>query len=203
MSVLDAHPRPHTSAEDVLALIVGSGFIAFGLMMQKAAGLVVGGIAGAALIASYLTHINVGVLFLFLNLPFYVFGQWVLGWPFTVKTLLVGALLAGFSLLFPHAIDLHRVEPLFAAVFGGSMIGMGLLALARHRTSVGGIGVVIVYLQRRHGVSTGRSQLTSDVLIIAASLIAIDLKHVALSVLGAMALSLVLIVNHRPGRYTG
>lgn len=46
--------RPHSLAEDGYAIAIGCAFIAMGLMLLKAANLVTGGMAGIALLLSYL-----------------------------------------------------------------------------------------------------------------------------------------------------
>lgn len=196
-------PAPHRLGEDVFALLIATSFIALGLTLLRTAGLVTGGIAGVALTISYMTGMQVGTLFFLLNLPFYVFAQRTLGWPFTVKTLATNALLSGLTLLMPRVLRITSVDPVFAALFGGTIIGMGVLALARHRSSVGGVGVMIVYFSERRGVSAGRVQLLTDLAIILCGAFVIDPAHLLLSLMSAGVLSLVLVVNHRPGRYTG
>jgi hypothetical protein len=42
-----------------------------------------------------------------------------------------------------------------------------------------------------------------DCLIVAAALAIVDARLVAISVIGAVALNLVVAVNHKPGRYLG
>jgi len=150
----------HTALEDVHALLIGSSFIAVGLTLLKTAGLVTGGVAGVALILSYLTDWPVGTVFLVLNIPFYILAQRALGWMFTLKTLATNLLLAGLAFGMPHWLKVTGVDPVFAAVFGGTIIGMGILALARHRASVGGIGVLALYLQEKRGISAGKVQMS-------------------------------------------
>jgi uncharacterized membrane-anchored protein YitT (DUF2179 family) len=193
----------HSAVEDVHALLIGSGFIAVGLTLLKAAGLVTGGVAGVALIVSYLTGWPVGVVFLVLNLPFYVLAQRALGWTFTFKTLATNILLAGLAWGMPSWLKVERVDPIFSAVFGGTIIGMGILALARHRSSVGGVGVLALYLQERRGISAGKVQMAADCLVVAAAFFAIPLDKLLLSIASAVALSAVIIANHKPGRYAG
>ncbi|MDG2521309.1 YitT family protein [Caulobacter segnis] len=195
-------PR-HTASEDIHSILIGTSFIAVGIALLKAAGLVTGGIAGLALIVSYATGWQVGLLFFALNIPFYELARRTMGWTFTLKTLATNALLAAFTAVLPLWLKLDWVDPVFSALFGGTIIGMGVLALARHRSSVGGIGVLAMYMQEKRGVSAGRVQLTADILIIAAAFTVIDFGRLALSLLSAAALSLVIIVNHRPGRYAG
>lgn len=193
----------HTAVEDIHALLIGSSFIAVGLTLLKAAGLVTGGMAGVALIVSYLSGWPVGVVFFVLNLPFYVLAQRTMGWMFTVKTLATNLLLAGLAWAMPHWLKVEEVDPIFSAVFGGTIIGMGILALARHRSSVGGIGVLALYLQERRGISAGKVQMAADCLIVGAAFFAIPFDKLLLSIASAVALSAVLIANHKPGRYAG
>ncbi len=193
----------HTLIEDVHALLIGTSFIAVGLTLLKTAGLVTGGIAGIALIVSYLGGWPVGVVFFVLNLPFYIFAQRALGWTFAFKTLAVNVALTSLTLALPHWLKLKGVDPIFAAVFGGTIIGMGILALARHRASVGGIGVLGLWLQEKHGISAGKVQMGTDVLVVGAAFMVVSLDKLLLSILSAVALSIVIIANHKPGRYAG
>lgn len=197
------NPHRHTPIEDVHALLIGSSFIAVGLTLLKTAGLVTGGVAGVALIVSYLTNWPVGTVFLLLNIPFYILAQRAMGWAFTLKTLGANLLLAGLAFGMPHWLKVTDVDPLFAAIFGGTIIGMGILALARHRSSVGGVGVLALYLQEKRGISAGKVQMIADCVIVAAAFAVISPAKLVLSIFSAVALSLVIVANHRPGRYAG
>ncbi|ATC32678.1 YitT family protein [Caulobacter vibrioides] len=193
----------HSALEDVHALLIGSSFIAVGLTLLKAAGLVTGGVAGVALIVSYLGDWPVGVVFFVLNLPFYVLAQRTLGWAFTFKTLATNLLLAGLAWGMPQWLKVGGIDPIFSAVFGGTIIGMGILALARHRSSVGGVGVLALYLQERRGISAGKVQMAADCVVVAAAFFTISFDKLLLSIASAVALSAVIIANHKPGRYAG
>jgi uncharacterized membrane-anchored protein YitT (DUF2179 family) len=193
----------HSALEDLHALLIGSSFIAVGLTLLKAAGLVTGGVAGVALIISYLSDWPVGVVFFVLNLPFYVLAQRTLGWAFTFKTLATNLLLAGLAWGMPQWLKVGGIDPIFSAVFGGTIIGMGILALARHRSSVGGVGVLALYLQERRGISAGKVQMAADCVVVAAAFFTISFDKLLLSIASAVALSAVIIANHKPGRYAG
>ncbi len=49
----------------------------------------------------------------------------------------------------------------------------------------------------------GVFQMAVDSLVVAASLLVVSPAVIALSIVGAVALNVVLAVNHRPGRYLG
>jgi uncharacterized membrane-anchored protein YitT (DUF2179 family) len=196
-------PPRHSALEDAHALLLGSSFAAFGLILLKSAGLVTGALAGVALILSYLTHLPVGILFFVLNLPFLVLAQRWLGWPFALKSLATMAALAVFAAGMPSWLAVTHVHPAFAAIFGGTLIGMGALSLTRHRASAGGLGILATWLHERRGTNVGLFQLTCDLAIMAGSLLVVDHSQFAWSALSVLTLNLVMIAYHRPGRYLG
>lgn len=122
---------------------------------------------------------------------------------FTVKTFCTVALLSLYTALLPQVIELARVDRLFAAIMGGFMVGVGLLMIVRHKASLGGIGVLALYWQNTRGWPAGKVQMAADALILIGGLLMRDPFSVALSIVGALALNLVLAVNHKSGRYMG
>ncbi|MBH1999567.1 MAG: YitT family protein [Sphingomonadaceae bacterium] len=196
-------PSPHNLAEDGYAVIIGCAFIAMGLMLLKQANLVTGGMAGIALLLSYVVHYPPATLFLLINIPFFLFAGKAMGLAFGVKTLFANLAIMAMGLMMPWLIELARISPLFAALFGGSIIGFGILAIARHGAGVGGLGVVALILQKQRGWNAGRTQMAGDALILLSSLPVLSLERFGLSILSAAAINAVLIVNHRPGRYVG
>ncbi len=80
---------PHSRIEDVYALVVGCILLTLGLVFLKAAGLVTGGIAGIALLVSYLVPLPPGLLFTIINIPFFAFAYRAMGPAFMWKTIAV------------------------------------------------------------------------------------------------------------------
>ncbi|CAH8201065.1 hypothetical protein VAE308_1051090 [Vibrio aestuarianus] len=81
-------------------------------------------------------------------------------------------------------------------------MGLGMLILFRHRSSLGGFNVLCLFIQDKFGISVGKSQLTIDCAILFASFFFVSPATIAISVLGAVALNLVLAMNHKPTRYS-
>lgn len=196
-------PVRHSWFEDAQALFTAALFVSLGYGLLKQAHLLSGGTAGMALLLTRLTPFSFGQLFVALNLPFFWLAVRQMGWAFTVKTFItIGAVsLAADRLQLVMAFE--RVEPLYAAVMGGSCIGIGLLILFRHQACLGGLNVLAIWLQERRGVRAGVFQLVVDSLVVVASLFVVPPTTVLLSVVGAVTLNMVLAVNHRPGRYLG
>jgi uncharacterized membrane-anchored protein YitT (DUF2179 family) len=84
---------------------------------------------------------------------------------------------------------------------GGLLMGAGFLMLFRHRASLGGVGILALYLQESRGWRAGRVQMAIDCAIVAAAILTVEPMRVIWSLLGAVALNLILAVNHKPGRY--
>lgn len=193
----------HGFLEDAQALLVGTLLVALSVVFLRHAGLLTGGTAGIALLVHYATGMAFGLIYFLVSIPFYIFAVRAMGWEFTVKTFVSVALLSIYSEWLPHLFVIGELNPVFAAVMGGLLAGVGLLMLFRHHASLGGIGIVALVLQRRKGWRAGKIQMAADGLILAAALFHVAPILVLLSVLGAGALNLVIAINHRPGRYFG
>lgn len=191
----------HTLFEDVQALITGILLISVGLALFKYTGLVTGGAVGLAFLLHYLSGLTVEHAFFLLNVPFYVVAWQRLGPRFAIKTMIAVITLTLCSGILPEWIALRSVNPLFAAIGGGLMIGVGLLILFRHRASLGGLNVIILWCQEKFGWRAGYIQLVVDSGILLASLPWLNLHQVMLSIIAAMAMNFALAINHRPGRY--
>ncbi len=193
-------PR-HSLGEDLLAILIGSLFISFALMLFKQAGLLTGGTAGLAFLTFYVTGLPFGAVFFVINLPFYILAFKRMGWRFTAKTFLAVALTAGLTELHSHFIAVAALTPVYAAVFGGLLMGVGFIVLFRHQASLGGVNILALYLQDRYGIRAGKLQLAVDLVILAAAYFVVGPKALVASVIGVMALNGVIWMNHRRDRY--
>ena len=192
---------PHTHSEDALALCIGVLLISVGVAFYSSAGLLTGGTAGLAFLIHYATGITFGKAFFVLNLPFYWLALRKMGWAFTLKTFIAVALLSVLTELQRQFLQFASLQPLYAAIAGGIITGTGFLVLFRHRSSLGGVGILALYLQDRYGWRAGKVQMAVDCCIVLLALWSMPIPQVAYSIVGAVALNLVLAINHRPGRY--
>ena len=193
----------HAIYEDILAVTMGTLFVAFGMALYTKTVLLVGGSAGLSLLVHYASGVRFWLVFSLVNLPFYVLAVRQMGWMFALRTFLAVSLVSLFSALMPQWIDFSRLDPLFATILGGGITGTGLLMLFRHRTGLGGLNILAMFLQDRYGLRAGWFQLGVDLAILAAAVFLLKPANLALSVLGAVVVNLILAINHRPGRYMG
>lgn len=191
----------HRSSEDLQALLTGTIFVALGVLMFKEVGLLTGGTAGVAFWLHYATGWNFGLIFFTINLPFYALAYQRMGRVFTVKTFMAVALLAVWTNLLPQWVGFEHLHPAITAILGGLLMGTGMLIFFRHKSSLGGFNVLVLYLQEKHGWRAGRIQMALDCTIVLLAFGVTDWQHVLLSVLGAVTLNQTLATNHRAGRY--
>lgn len=193
----------HRLYEDALAILTGTLVVSLGVVIYSKAVLLTGSTAGLALLLQYATGAGFWLVFSLVNLPFYVLAVRRLGWPFALRTFLAVSLVSLFSRLTGQWVEFARIDPVYAAVVGGGLMGMGLLVLFRHRTGLGGINILAIYLQEKWGIRAGYFQLAVDLAILAAAFFVLPPANLVLSVVGAAVVNMILAINHKPGRYVG
>jgi uncharacterized membrane-anchored protein YitT (DUF2179 family) len=194
---------PHSLFEDAQGLLTGTLFVALGVLFFREAGLLTGGTTGLAFLLHYQQGWSLGLTLFVLNLPFYLFGWWTLGRAFTLKTFVAVALLSVHVEWLPYAISLTPLSLPVAAVLGGLLAGTGILMLIRHQASLGGVGIMALWIQQRYARQAGHVQMLADAAILAGGLLVVSPALVVISLLGAVAMNAVIAINHRKGRYLG
>ncbi|QHQ37419.1 YitT family protein [Algicella marina] len=191
----------HSPVEDAQGIAAAVVLTALGVAMLAELGLVTSGLAGLALIGHEITGLSIGLLFFVLNAPFYAFALLQMGAAFTAKTV---AAVVAFSVvvdLQERFVAFERIAPVYGAIVAGVLIGIGLLAVFRHRASLGGVGILAVWLQDRYGFRAGWTQMIYDFMLFLLALAVLPLRAVAFSFLSALVLNLFLAINHRTDRY--
>ncbi|TXR53620.1 YitT family protein [Reinekea thalattae] len=191
----------HPLVEDLLALITASAAVSIGVYLFKLCGFLTGGTAGIALILTKVSFLSFGQAFFLVNLPFYYLAWTRMGKRFTLNTFIAVTTVSFVSDLLPKLWVVTDVNVFFAAISGGLLVGLGILIMFRHQSSLGGLGVLAKYLQEQGIMNAGRFQLVVDVCIITVGFFLVPFTTLLLSILGAVAMNMVIAVNHKPGRY--
>ena len=191
----------HTPLEDAQGLTVGLVICSVGIVLLAHLGFVTGQTAGLALLISYASGWSFGWVFFLVNLPFYVFAYRRLGAEFTIKSALSVTALSLLVELIPRWMPLGDVNPIFGVIAFGCLSGVGLLAVFRHKSSLGGLGVIALMAQDRFGIRAGYVQLGFDAVLFAVALALFPVSVVAYSLAGAVILNGVIAFNHRRDRY--
>lgn len=191
----------HSKIEDGLAMLIGTFILSFAMMLLQQAGIMTGGTAGLSLLIHYITDLKFGILFFLINIPFYYFAYQKMGMALVIKTFIAVALLAGFTEIIPHFFHLSSVNPIYATIFANVLMGVSFLILFRHRSSLGGVNLLALYLQERFKIPAGKVQMAVDVVILLTSLFFVDWQLILVSILGAIILNSIILLNHKSSRY--
>jgi len=199
----DAQALRHSVAEDIQGMLLATLVASLGLAVFAKGGLMIGGMAGVAFLLHYALGWNFGLMFVLVNLPFYWLAVRRMGWEFTLKTFVAVAACGVLTDLLPRWAQYSTMTPLYSALVGGALVGLAILFFIRHRASLGGVGILAVYLQRSRGWSAGKVQMSFDGALMLIAFFVLAPQQVLYSAIGAVVLSLVLMFNHRSGRYMG
>ena len=193
--------KEHKWYEDIYAIIIVCVVTSLSIYFLKVAGLLTGGAAGLTLFLSKVTPFSFGQVFFCVNLPFYILAYKEIGKKFMVKTLICVSCVSFCVDYSPNVFDIGHFSPYVAAILGGVLMGIGMLFVFRHNMSLGGISILVFYLQKRFDIKAGTVQMTIDCSIIALSFLIMPPLLILLSIVGAVFTNLVLTLYLVPGRY--
>ncbi len=179
------------------AIIEGCFLAALGLFFLQSSNLLVGGTAGIAAISNKALTLTMGTWFFLVNVPFFIIALKQMGKAFTIKSFIgifiVSVLTDTLNLL----INIDSIPIWLASFIGGGLIGIGLLILFRHNTSLGGVNILALYIEKKHGIHSGKIILATDMLVVLLALKFYPLEQIAYSMIGFFVLTSVIGRYHK------
>ena len=169
---------------EITLIAVGCVIFAFGMnAVMIPARLFSGGLAGIAIIIGYqVPSIDLGMLYLLLNVPLIVLGWVFISRRFIAYTILGTAFFSlAASLLRPKAVIL--ADPLLAALLGGVICGFGCGLILKSIGSAGGLDILAIYLNRRFGIRVGTVAFAANASVIIAGGWMLDLNLALYSII--------------------
>ena len=174
----------HSRKEDWMAILTGTFLVAQGVFFLQAANLLTGGTTGLALLLTQFIPLSFGILYFVANCPFYILAWRRFGHRFAINSAISGALVSVFADHLYLVISLDTMNIIYCAIAGGLLMGLGMLILFRHRSSLGGFNVLCLVIQDKFGISVGKTQLAIDCCILFTSCFFVAPEVIAVSVLG-------------------
>ncbi len=201
MPLPDPEAVEHTALDDVQGLSTGIVMCSLGLVLLTYMGFMTGQTAGAAVILAHLTGYSFGKVFFVINLPFYWLAVKRMGWEFTLKSLGCVTALSVCTDYMPLGFQIEHLNPILGVFFFGTVTGIGLLAIFRHGGSLGGLGIIALYIQDNFGFRAGYVQLIVDAVLFIIAALIFPFTVVFYSLIGAVILNGLIAFNHRRDRY--
>lgn len=157
-------------SKDFILIIVGSAIMAAGLIMfilpNKMA---IGGVPGLAIPLHFISELPIGLIILIINIPIFIMGVKQLGSFFGLRTIIAVFAFSGFTVLFEDVLFLPVLtrEYFLAALYGGTLEGIGIGLIFRSGASVGGSTILASIISKKTNFKLGQIMMFFDFVVIA------------------------------------
>jgi uncharacterized membrane-anchored protein YitT (DUF2179 family) len=167
----------------LIFVLFGLIITSLGIKLLSDSLLTFGGTAGIATILTYVTNVPWGVLFFIVNLPFFIISIQELGKWFTISSLLS---ITGISFIrewFDLIIPAFEMNIVIASIISGLLIGFGVTFVLNNGSSLGGIHILGLYIDKKFSINRGLVLFVCDSLIILLALAMVGWYKALLSIL--------------------
>jgi uncharacterized membrane-anchored protein YitT (DUF2179 family) len=181
-----------TYITDILMILLGTAIYAFGIVYFNIANdLAEGGVTGITLILRALFHINPAYSSLILNIPLILLGGKVLGKRSFWYTILGTVALSVFLWIWQRVNIRINVEHdiLIASLLAGLVAGLGSGLVYRVGGTTGGADIIARIVEKKNGMSMGRSLFIFDIFVLTLSLTYVDVKHMMYTLIASFMFS--------------
>lgn len=136
-------------------ITIGAVLVAVGLEIFLVPNNIIdGGVVGLAIMSAHLSNLPIALFLILFNLPFLWLGYKQIGLTFAVSTLYAVAVMSVF-VSFLHPVPVITNDLLLAAVFGGTLLGVGVGLIIRNGGSLDGTEIVAIVLSPKIPFSVG------------------------------------------------
>ena len=136
-----------------------------------------GGLTGFATVLNYIANLPVGLTSLIMNIPLFIIGYNSMGKVFAFRSLIA-------TLLFSFMIDIvpfkavTTTDPLLAAIFGGTLVGIGLGLVIRGGATTGGTDMIARMIHNKYThISVGTVLFLIDCLVVVLAGVTIEIVY--------------------------
>ena len=157
---------PRQVITDIILLCIGSSICATatnGILIPQH--FATGGVTGIALILHKMVNLDVGLIYLLLNVPLFVLAWMTVGRKFFFFSI-VGTMTLTLALTFVNFIDFKLEDPILNALLAGLLLGSGAGLCLRTSGSQGGMDILSVMLLKRFSINIGTTILTVNAIVL-------------------------------------
>lgn len=125
-----------------------------------------GGLSGLATILYHMAGWPVGVVMLVVNIPLLLYGLYLFGRGYIVRTIYGAVLYSVLIDLTAPYLPVMTEDVLLASLYGGVLSGIGAGIVFRFRCNTAGTAMVAAILNRKWGISVGQALLLADGIVV-------------------------------------
>jgi uncharacterized membrane-anchored protein YitT (DUF2179 family) len=193
----------HSWYEDLFGLATGSILLGIGIAMLDAGGVLTGGTVGVAQLLAHSLSLSVSQIYVLVSVPFFVLGIWKKGFVFATRSFINIVVVSFLVKFFADYIHIETTNKLVLAIVANTILGMGVLAIFRHNSSLGGFNIIALIAQEKLKIQAGIVQAGMDLTVLLTGLIYYSMTDSIHSLIGVLILNGILALNHRSDRYIG
>lgn len=158
--------------KNLIAILIGSAIFSFSInYFNIANGLAEGGFTGIALLLYALFNFPLGWFMLLANIPLFFIAWKMLGIRSIAYTIYATVAVSFFLELFKGYGEPLKNDLFLASLYAGVGIGIGLGIVFRYGGTTGGVDIIARIVQRKFGISMGKTMFAFDFVVIALSLV--------------------------------
>ncbi|MCR4672137.1 MAG: YitT family protein [Lachnospiraceae bacterium] len=158
---------------DILSDIVGSILYGIGIVyLFTPANLAPGGVTGIAIMLNYIFGWGIGITTLCLNIPIMIMALTTMGRSFTVKSI-KSIIISSAILYIMENYPIFHIEAdiLLSAIFGGILMGAGLVIIFMRGSTTGGTDIISFVIKHFFpSLPVGKIMLVADGIIVFSSI---------------------------------
>ena len=182
------------SVVDLVVIALGSAIYSFGIVFFNIYNhLADGGVTGITLILRALFHMDPAYSTILVIIPLFAIGYRYLGKKDMFYTLYGTAMLSIFLWIWQRVpIEINIQHDLLLAALGAGLFGgFGCGIVYRFGGTTGGVDIVARLFERFKGVQMGKTLLAIDVLVLLSSLIYLDIRQMAYTLIYVWIFSMI------------
>ena len=156
---------------DALMFIIGSFIFAVSVNTFLSPNNVVpAGFTGVASMLNYLFNFPIGLVIIIMNIPFFIWGLFLIGYKFVAKTIVATLMSSLIIDITEPILPKYTGDMMLACLFGGILLGLGLGIIFMRGGTTGGTELIAsllsVYLKH---ISIGKLVLAVDMVVVGAT----------------------------------
>lgn len=184
LTAIDLSHQMKSVLNELFLISTGSIIFVYGMnAILIPAKLFSGGVGGISMLLAYnIPRLDIGLTYLFMNLPLIALGWFSIGKRFVAFSIF-GIAFFSLSASFFKPVPLEITDPLLAALIGGVVCGLGSGLILRSKGSAGGLDVLVVFLYKRFGLNIGTMSFAANATVILLGVYVHDLQMALYSVI--------------------
>ncbi|WP_193745311.1 YitT family protein [Geomicrobium sp. JCM 19055] len=178
----------------LLLNLFGCFVLTAGIEVTGLAGLATSGAAGMSLTLMGIIELPFYLLFILVNIPFFILSLIKLGKDYTLNSL-YSVIIVSIMTVFSGQWFQMEIPTAIGSVIGGLLVGIGAVLIFLSQSSMGGATILAVYLQKRYRIDPGIVIFCFDTFVAFISFLILGVHQGLLTIVNIFVCSVVISLS--------